>query len=57
MIEISDAQGPIPANTHWEEGNELIVDALFENACLIEGVGRKQQRACIKNNGLKGKAN
>jgi type IV secretion system protein VirB9 len=57
VIEIKDAQGTIPANMHWEAGNELIVDALFENACLLEGVGKKQQRACIKNNGLKGAAN
>lgn len=52
VVEISDARGPIPANARWD-GNELIIDALFERACLVEGVGRKQQRACITNEGLK----
>lgn len=52
VVEISDARGPIPANVHWE-GNELVLDAVFEHACLLEGVGRKQQRACITNEGLK----
>ena len=51
VIQISDARGPIPANARWN-GNELIVDAVFEHACLLEGVGRKQQRACITNEGL-----
>lgn len=51
VIQLKDARGPIPANSHWE-GNELVVDAVFEKACLLEGVGRKQQRACIKNKGL-----
>ena len=51
VVEIADARGPIPANTRWD-GNELIIDAVFEQACLVEGVGRKQQRACITNQGL-----
>jgi len=51
FLQLSDARGPIPANVHWD-GNELIVDAVFQHACLLEGVGRKQQRACITNDGL-----
>jgi type IV secretion system protein TrbG len=51
VVEITDARGPIPANARWD-GNELIIDAVFEQACLVEGVGRKQQRACITNQGL-----
>ena len=51
VVEIADARGPIPANARWD-GNELIIDAVFEQACLVEGVGRKQQRACITNQGL-----
>lgn len=51
VVEIADARGPIPANARWN-GNELIIDAVFEQACLVEGVGRKQQRACITNQGL-----
>ena len=51
VIEISDARGPIPANASWR-GNELVVDAVFAQACLVEGVGKKQQRACIRNRGL-----
>jgi len=51
VIEISDARGPIPANSSWR-GNELVVDAVFQQACLLEGVGKKQQRACIRNKGL-----
>lgn len=53
VVQISDARGPIPANTHWEN-NELVIDAVFENACLLEGVGKKQQRACLTNKGLQG---
>jgi len=48
VLQIRDASGPIPANTHWDD-NTLIVDALFEDGCLLEGVGRKQQRVCIHN--------
>lgn len=51
VVEIADTRGPIPANARWD-GNELIIDAVFEQACLVEGVGRKQQRACITNQGL-----
>jgi type IV secretion system protein TrbG len=51
VVEIADARGPIPANARWDD-NELIIDAVFERACLVEGVGRKQQRACITNQGL-----
>jgi type IV secretion system protein VirB9 len=51
VLQIRDASGPIPANSHWEE-NTLIVDALFEDGCLLEGVGRKQQRVCIHNDSL-----
>jgi type IV secretion system protein TrbG len=51
VVEVADARGPIPANARWH-GNELIIDAVFEQACLVEGVGRKQQRACITNQGL-----
>ena len=51
VVEVADARGPIPANARWD-GNELIIDAVFEQACLVEGVGRKQQRACITNQGL-----
>lgn len=51
VVQISDARGPIPANAHWDQ-NTLIVDSLFDRACLLEGVGRKQQRACITNQGL-----
>ena len=53
VVQMKDARGPIPANARWE-GNELIVDALFEHACLLEGVGKAQQRACITNAGLTG---
>lgn len=51
VVQLRDARGPIPANARWD-GNELIVDALFEHACLLEGVGKAQQRACITNDGL-----
>jgi type IV secretion system protein TrbG len=51
VLQIRDASGPIPANSHWEQ-NTLIVDAIFENGCLLEGVGRKQQRVCIHNDGV-----
>jgi type IV secretion system protein VirB9 len=54
VLQIRDATGPIPANWHWDE-NKLIVDALFEEGCLIQGVGKKQQRVCIHNDAL-GKA-
>jgi type IV secretion system protein VirB9 len=53
VVELKDARGPIPANRRWD-GNELIVDAVFERACLLEGVGKSQQRACIVNEGLHG---
>jgi type IV secretion system protein TrbG len=56
VLQIRDATGPIPANTHWEEHNKLIVDAIFEDGCLLEGVGRKQQRVCIHNESLHGHA-
>ena len=48
VLQITDATGPIPANAHWEE-NTLIVDALFEDGCLLQGVGKKQQSVCIHN--------
>ncbi len=51
VVQLRDARGPIPANDRWE-GNQLIIDAVFEHACLLEGVGRQQQRACITNQGL-----
>ena len=51
VVEIRDARGAIPANAHWE-GNELLIDAVFEHACLMAGVAAKQQRACITNQGL-----
>ena len=51
VLQIKDATGPIPANSHWEN-NELIVDALFQDGCLLQGVGKKQQRVCIHNLGL-----
>ena len=50
-VQLKDARGPIPANARWD-GDQLVVDALFEHACLLEGVGKAQQRACITNNGL-----
>ena len=40
--------GPNPANSHWEE-NKLILDALFDRVCLLQGVGKSQQRVCIHN--------
>jgi P-type conjugative transfer protein TrbG len=52
VVVISDARGAIPANVHWND-NTLVVDAIFEHACLLEGVGKKQQRACLTNEGLK----
>jgi type IV secretion system protein TrbG len=48
VLEIRGPSGPIAANSHWET-NTLIVDALFADGCLLEGVGRKQQRVCIHN--------
>ncbi len=51
VVQLKDARGAIPANARWD-GNELIVDTLFEHACVLEGVGRAQQRACITNEGL-----
>ena len=48
VLQITGATGPIPANSHWEE-NRLIVDALFDRGCLLQGVGGKQQRVCIQN--------
>jgi type IV secretory pathway VirB9-like protein len=48
VIQIRDASGPIPANYKWN-GDELVVDAIFEDGCLLHGVGRKQQRVCIHN--------
>ena len=51
VVQISDARGPIPANARWQN-DQLIIDAVFEQACLLEGVGKKQQRACITNKGL-----
>ena len=53
VVQLQDARGPIPANARWA-GNELIVDAVFDHACLLAGVGRGQQRACISNDGLRG---
>ncbi len=50
---LTGAMGPIPANSHWEE-NKLVVDALFERGCLLEGVGKQQQRVCIHNETAKG---
>ena len=52
ILQIHDASGPIPTNSHWED-NTLIVDALFEDGCLLQGVGKKQQSACIHNKGLR----
>ena len=54
VLQINDESGPIPANTHWEE-NTLIVDALFEDGCLLQGVGKNQQKVCIhyKSGGTK----
>jgi P-type conjugative transfer protein TrbG len=55
VLQIRDATGPIPANSHWDN-TTLIVDALFEDGCLLEGVGRSQQKVCIHNEQLaKGK--
>ena len=51
VLQIRDATGPIPANSHWED-NTLIVDALFEDGCLLQGVGKKQQSVCIHNEKL-----
>jgi type IV secretion system protein TrbG len=51
VLQIRDATGPIPANSHWDN-TTLIVDALFEDGCLLEGAGRKQQRVCIHNEQL-----
>jgi type IV secretion system protein VirB9 len=51
VLQIRDATGPIPANSHWEE-NTLIVDALFEDGCLLQGVGKRQQSVCIHNEKL-----
>jgi type IV secretion system protein VirB9 len=55
VLEIAGATGPIPANSHWEE-NRLIVDALFDHGCLLQGVGKKQQRVCIRNEARKKEA-
>ena len=52
VLQITGATGPIPANSHWEE-NRLIVDALFDRGCLLQGVGGKQQRVCIQNEAAK----
>jgi P-type conjugative transfer protein TrbG len=52
-LSLTGAMGPIPANSHWEE-NELVVDALFERGCLLEGVGKQQQRVCIHKETPKG---
>jgi type IV secretion system protein TrbG len=51
VLQIRDATGPIPANSHWDD-TTLIVDALFEDGCLLEGVGKSQQRVCIHNQKL-----
>ena len=51
VVQMADTRGPIPANAQWK-GNELVIDAVFGQACLMEGVGRQQQRACITNEGL-----
>jgi type IV secretory pathway VirB9-like protein len=51
-LSITGATGEIPANSHWED-NRLIVDALFDHGCLLEGVGKQQQRICITNEGSK----
>jgi type IV secretory pathway VirB9-like protein len=55
VLEIAGATGPIPANSHWDE-NRLIVDALFDRGCLLEGVGKRQQRVCIHNDVAKKEA-
>jgi len=55
VLEIAGATGPIAANSHWEE-NRLIVDALFDRGCLLQGVGKKQQRVCIRNEARKKEA-
>jgi type IV secretory pathway VirB9-like protein len=56
VLEIRSDQGkPTPHTDRWD-GDTLIVDALFKEACLLEGVGRKQQRACIHNEGYKADA-
>jgi type IV secretion system protein VirB9 len=54
-FEITGAAGPIPANSHWEE-NKLIVDALFDRGCLLQGVGKNQQKVCIHNDADKKEA-
>jgi type IV secretion system protein VirB9 len=53
VIQIRDSRGPIPVNYQWNDRN-LVVDAVFERGCLLSGVGRAQQRACITNEGLNG---
>jgi type IV secretion system protein VirB9 len=56
VILIQDARGPIPVNYQWT-GKDLVVDAVFEKGCLMSGVGKAQQRACITNGGLNGSSN
>jgi type IV secretion system protein TrbG len=51
VVQIQDARGTVPANERWE-GDELVIDALFERACLLDGVGKSQQRVCIQNEEL-----
>jgi len=48
-LQIVGAAGPIPANTHWQGATTLVVDAIFDKGCLLYGVGKKQQKACIVN--------
>ena len=50
-LQIQGPAGPIPANIHWEDRTTLVVDAVFERGCLLYGVGKKQQRACITREG------
>lgn len=51
-LQIRDAKGAISPNVNWEE-TRLVVHALFEQACLVAGVGKHQQSACIVNHGYK----
>jgi len=48
VIEVHDAAGVVAANFSWR-GTEMVVDAVFKEACLLNGVGKQQQRVCIKN--------
>jgi len=49
-LEVHSGAGVVAVNSHWEN-TKLVVDAIFEEACLLSGVGKNQQRVCIKNGG------